>query len=60
MTEKQLQDDRRRLAVLSMEVEVRHEYGGDVIFSVTDADFLMMLAHEAIKHRNLAKEREDE
>jgi hypothetical protein len=57
---KKLQDDQRRLAGLLMAVKVRHEFGGDVIISVNDADFLMRLAHEAIKYRNLAKEREDE
>ena len=56
---KQLQDDQKRLAVLSMEVEFRHEMSGDVRFSVNDASFIIQLAHEAIKNRNIQIQEQD-
>lgn len=56
---KQLQDDQKRLAVLSMEVDFRYEMGGDVRFAVNDAYFIIQLAHEAIKNHNIQMQKQD-
>ena len=52
--------DQERLAVMSMELECLNGKEDVIVMKFDDADFIMKLAHEAIKYRNLAKEREDE
>ena len=50
---KQLQDDQKRLAVLSMEVDFRAGINDNVILNINDMYFILKLAHEAIKNRNI-------
>lgn len=47
------QDDQKRLAVLSMEVDFRAGISDMVRFSTADMSFIIKLAHEAIKNRNI-------